>query len=140
MSPLFDDEQDLAERMLELGSRGFPVDDCIQLATALVRNQRGEMAEGAVRTLVGCFPEEELNRLVLQHVLRGMDPDFDYCEGLGVNVLAEKLLNLGFAPVERGWRVGWPGGQVLEDENLCRLALLAVWFKTMSESEAKPNF
>ena len=58
-----------------------------------------------------------------------------YCEGPGRNLLAKALNELGFKDVSTGWRVGLPDGEVLKGDDLCRLALLAVWLRQMRAEE-----
>jgi len=128
--PLFDD-QEIIDRVRELESREFPPDGCIEFAWALVKYSPGEVAAGAVRSLVDNFPDDRLNELVREHVVGGLVPGFDYCQGVHAGLLARELVDRGFDPVEGGWRVGWPGGAVLEGGDLCRLALLAVWLRRM---------
>ena len=132
------DDQDVRDYMRALEADGFPVDETVRVALVLVGHARGPEAEEAVRSLVARLPEGQLNNLVREHVIRHPNPDpkhdFDYC-GSGRSILAIDLVARGFDPVVSGWRVGWPGGKVLEGENLCRLALLAVWLRTMSDSE-----
>ncbi len=128
--PLFDD-QEIIDRVRELESKGFPPDACIEFAWALVKYSPGEVAEGVVRSFVERFPDDRLNELVREHVVHYPSPGLDYCQGDHAGLLARELAALGFDPVESGWRVGWPGGEVLEGDDLCRLALLAVWLRRM---------
>ncbi len=133
--PLFDD-QEIVDRVRELESREFPPDGCIEFAWALVKYSPGEVAEGAVRSLVENFPDDRLNELVREHVVRYPSPGFDYCEQFRGSILARELAALGFDPVESGWRVGLPGGEILEGNDLCRLALLAVWLRQMRQTSS----
>ena len=126
-------DEEILERVSVLESEGFPPDECIRYAEVLAKYCRGEVAEEAVRSLVENFPDDRLSELVREYVWRGLIPGFDYCEGPHANVLAVELAapRRGFSPVESGWRVGWPGSDVLEGNNLCRLAILAFWLRQM---------
>ena len=126
---LTDDE--IRERLAVFKSEGYPPDDCIQLAEYLVDYCRGEVIREAIDTLVENFPDDRLLELLPKHVDPSlMSPGVDYCHGQHRNHLAIALADDGFG-VRSGWRVTWEG-DVLKGEDLCRLALRAVWFRRIS--------
>ena len=125
--PLFAD-QEIVDRVRELESRAFPPVGCIEFAWALVNYSPGEVAKGAVRSLVENFPDDRLPDLVRKHVEPTLSSGVDYCAGVQSSTLGYALVRLGF-DVRSVWRVTWPGGEALEGDNICRLALLAVWLR-----------
>ncbi len=132
--PLFDD-QEIIDRVSELESKEFPPDGCIEFAWALVKYSPGEVAEGAVRSLVEEIPDDRLNELVRDHVVHYPSPGLDYCRRFRGSILARELHDRGYE-VESGWRVTWSSGEVLEGDDLCRLALLAVWLRRMRQTSS----
>ena len=121
-------DEEIHERLSVFESEGFPSNDCIYFAEYLAKYGRGKVTERAIRTLVENFPDDRLPELVRKHVAPTLSPGLDYCQGQRARVLAIALGNQGFN-VRSGWRIAWPGGETLEGENLCRLALLAVWLR-----------
>ena len=132
---LSDDE--IRERLSVFESEKFPPDDCIYFAEYLAKYGRGEVTGGAIRILVENFPDDRLPELVRKHVSPTLSSGVDYCTGLLASTLGYALTNLGF-DVRSGWRIAWPGGEVLEGDNLCRLALLAVWLRGIGQRGAGP--
>ncbi len=125
-------DEEIRARVSAIESEGFPPDDCIAYAEALAKSCRGEVTEGSIRTLVENFPDDRLLELVRKHVAPTLSPDVDYCAGVRGSTVGYALTRLGFN-VRNGWRVAWPGGEVLEGENICRLALLAVWLRGIQQ-------
>ena len=125
-------DEEIREHLSVFGSDGFPSDECIELAEVLAKYGRGEVTEAAIRTLVENFPDDRLRELVRKHVAPTLSSGVDYCAGVRASTLAYVLTSLGF-DVQKGWRVAWPGGEVLEGKNLCRLALLAVWLRGIQQ-------
>ncbi len=107
-----------------------------RFAEFIFNYQRGPAAEEAVRSILGALPVERITPLVRQYVLTEQAlGTVDYCLPEWTDVLGARLVEMGFGPVdlEGGvWRVGWPGGETLTGEQLCRVALLAVWLRKMS--------
>ncbi len=130
-TPIFEDDQEIIDCLADLESRDFPSDECGMFTWALVNHHSGEVAEGAVRSLVDNFTEDRLSALVDEHVVPHVVAGFDYCQA--TDILADELGKLEFE-VRTGWFISWPGGE-LEGDNLCRLALLAVWFRRMRAEE-----
>ena len=121
-------DEEIRARVSAIESEGFPPDECIEFAEVLAKYCRGKVTEGAIRTLVENFPDDRLPELVRKHVAPTLSPHVDYCAGVGVSTVGYALIKLGF-DVRSGWQVAWAGGEVLEGENICRLALLAVWLR-----------
>ena len=121
-------DEEIRERLSVFESEKFPPDDCIYFAEYLAKYCRGEVARGAIRTLVENFRDDRLLELVRKHVDPTLSPGGDYCAGVQASTLGYVLVRLGF-DVRSGWRVTWPGGELLEGDNICRLALLAVWLR-----------
>ena len=121
-------DEEIRARVSAIESEGFPPDDCIAYAEALVKSCRGEVTEAAIRTLVENFPDDRLPELVRKHVAPTLSSGVDYCAGVQASTLGYALVRLGF-DVRSGWRVTWPGGEALEGDNICHLALLAVWLR-----------
>ncbi len=88
--PLFGD-QEIVDRVRELESKQFPPDGCIEFAWVLVEYSPGEAAEGAVRSLVEEIPDDRLNELVRDHVVRYPSPGLDYCQRSRSRILAHEL-------------------------------------------------
>ena len=130
-------DDEVRERLSAFESEEFPSDDCIFFAEYLSKYCRGEVTEGAVRTLVGNFPDDRLPELVRKHLAPTLSSGVDYCEGQRARLLAIALGNQGFN-VRSGWRIAWPGGELLEGDNICRLALLAVWLRGIGQRGAGP--
>ena len=130
-------DEKIRERISVFESEEFPPDDCIFFAEYLADYCRGEVAKKAIETLVENFPEDRLPELVQKHAAPTLSPGVDYCTGLLASTLGYALTNLGF-DVRSGWRIAWPGGEVLEGDNLCRLALLAVWLRGIGQRGAGP--
>ncbi len=130
-------DEEIRERLSVFESGGFPSDECIEYAEVLAKYCRGEVAEGAIQTLVENFPDDRLPELVRKHVAPTLIRGVDYCTGVRASTLAYVLTNLGF-DVQKGWRVAWPGGEVLEGASICRLALLAVWLRGIGQRGAGP--
>ncbi len=130
-------DEEIHERLSVFESEKFPPDDCIYFAEYLAKYCRGEVTEGAIRTLVENFPDERLPELVRKHVAPTLSPGVDYCAGGRASSLGYVLTNLGF-DVRSGWRVSWPGGQLLEGDSICRTALLAVWLRGIGQRGAGP--
>jgi len=130
---LSDDE--VRERLSAFESEEFPSDDCIFFAEYLAKYCRGEVTEGAIRTLVENFPDDRLPELVRKYAEPTLGRGLDYCQGQRARVLAIALGNQGFN-VRSGWQIAWPGGKTLEGKNLCRLALLAVWLRGIRSRSA----
>ena len=126
-------DEEILARVSVFEAERFPPDECIEYAEVLAKYCRGEVTEGAIQTLVENFPDDRLPELVRKHVAPSLSPGVDYCQGQRRNVLAIALKVRGF-DVRSGWLVAWPGGGVLEGEDLCRLALLAVWLRGIQES------
>lgn len=114
------------------------VDDAerARFAQFIYQYQRGPAAEEAVRSILGALPDEYLDPLVREHVLTTQAlGNVDYCRSEWSAILAARLVELGFQPVDcHGgvWRVGWLGGETLTGEHLCRVALMAGWLRKMS--------
>ena len=121
-------DEEIRERLSVFESEKFPPDDCIYFAEYLAKYCRGEVTRGAIRTLVENFRDDRLSELVRKHVEPTLSPGADYCAGVQASTLGHVLVRLGF-DVRSGWRVTWPGGELLEGDNICRLALLAVWLR-----------
>ena len=104
----------------------------VQRAKEFVKYARGPVAEGAVREFVPRLPEESLNELVREYVVKHPNDRTDYC-GFAWHVVAEDLAERpGFKVVQGpGWNVKTPSGEELVGEKLCRLALLGVWLDAM---------
>ena len=136
MAEEFLSDEEILTRISAFESAGFPPDECIEYAAALAKYCPGDVAEGAIRSLVENFPDDRLHELVRKHVAPSLGPDIEYCQGLRANILAYALVDRGFN-VRSGWRVSWFGGDALEGENLCRLALLAVWLR--GDAVLKPS-
>ncbi len=130
-------DEEIHERLSVFESDGFPSNDCICFAEYLTKYGRGEVTERAIRTLVENFPDDRLPELVRKHVSPTLSPGVDYCEGVRASTLGYALIDLGF-DVRTGWRVTWPGGELLEGDNICRLALLAVWLRGIGQRGAGP--
>jgi len=130
-------DDEVRERLSVFESEKFPPGDCIYFAEYLARYCRGEVTRGAIRTLVENFPDDRLPELVRKHVTPTLSPGVDYCEGVRASSLGYALIRLGF-DVRSGWRVTWPGGELLEGDNICRLALLAVWLRGIGQRGAGP--
>ena len=130
-------DDEVRERLSVFESDGFPSNDCICFAEYLTKYGRGEVTERAIRTLVENFPDDRLPELVRKHVSPTLSPGVDYCAGVQASTLGYALTNLGF-DVRTGWRVSWPGGELLEGDNICRLALLAVWLRGIGQRGAGP--
>ena len=130
-------DDEIRERLSVFESEKFPPDDCIYFAEYLARYCRGEVTRGAIRTLVENFRDDRLPELVRKHVEPTLSPGVDYCAGVQASTLGYALIRLGF-DVRSGWRVTWPGGQLLEGDNICRLALLAVWLRAIGQRGAGP--
>ena len=136
MRPVLND-QDVRERMAWLTANGFPGTETVLRAKEFVKYSRGLVAEGVVRELVPRLPEESLNELVREYVMKNPDDHTDLC-GSAQNLVGIALVGIALAErpgfkVDRGpgWRVRTPSGEVLIDDELCRLALLGVWLNTM---------
>ena len=125
-------DEEIRERLSVFESEEFPSNDCIYFAEYLAKYCRGEVTEAAIRTLVENFPDDRLPELVRKHVAPTLSSGVDYCAGVRGSTLGYVLTNLGF-DVSPGWRVSWPGGEALEGENICRLALLAVWLRGIQQ-------
>ncbi len=125
-------DEEIRERLSVFESGGFPSNDCIYFAESLAKYGWGKVTEGAIRTLVENLPDDRLPELVRKHVAPTLSPHVDYCAGGRVSTLGYALTKLGF-DVRKGWRVAWPGGEVLEGENICRLGLLAVWLRGIQQ-------
>ena len=122
-------DQEILDRILAFESEGFPHDECIVYAEFLAKHCPSGVAKEAIGVLVKNFPDDHLGKLVRKHVAPSLDPEnVDCCQGPRASVLAIILKDRGF-DVRLGWRVTWTGGEVIEGENLCRLALLAVWIR-----------
>ena len=130
-------DEEIHERLSVFESEKFPPDDCIYFAEYLAKYCRGKATEGAIRTLVENFRDDRLPKLVRKHVAPTLSPGVDYCAGVGVSTVGYALIKLGF-DVRSGWQVAWAGGEVLEGENICRLALLAVWLRGIGQRGAGP--
>ena len=130
-------DEEIHERLSVFESEKFPPDDCIYFAEYLAKCCRGEVTRGAIRTLVENFRDDRLPELVRKHVTPTLSPGVDYCEGVRASSLGYALIRLGF-DVRSGWRVTWPGGETLEGDNICRLALLAVWLRAIGQRGAGP--
>ena len=133
---LSDDE--IRERLAVFKSEGYPPDDCIFFAEYLAKYCRGEVAEKAIRTLVEGFPYDRLSDLVRKHAVPTLAPGVDHCQGRPGNHIAIALKRRGIGATQdsAGWHLSWPmGDTALEGENLCRLALLAVWLGGMRSRE-----
>ena len=131
MMPMLTD-QDVRERMDWLTANGFPGTETVQRTKEFVKYARGPVAEGAVREIVPRLPEESLNELVREYVMKYPDDHTDYC-GSAQNLVAIDLderpgFDVFHGP---GWRVPTPSGEGLAGDELCRLALLGVWLNTM---------
>ena len=143
MEELLNDDV-ICERMQVLEAEGFPPEEAIRFARELVRYAPpGRVVREALERLVDMLPEDRLNNLVCEHVIRRPDRDGDYCSGSRRSVLAIELKERGF-DVQSGWEVKTPGGEVLKGDNICRIALLAVWLKesrirTAPESSPEPS-
>ncbi len=125
-------DEEIRERLSVFESEEFPSNDCIYFAEYLAKYCRGEVTEAAIRTLVENFPDDRLPELVRKHVAPTLSSSIDYCEGVRASTLGYALIDLGF-DVRSGWRVAWAGGEVLEGENICRLALPAVWLRGIQQ-------
>ena len=125
-------DEEIRERLSIFESEEFSSNDCIYFAEYLAKFCRGEVTEGAIRTLVENLPDDRLPELVRKHVAPSLSPDVDFCAGARSSTLWYALTRLGF-DVRTGWRVAWPGGEALEGENICRLALLAVWLRGIQQ-------
>ena len=125
-------DQDVRERMNWLTANGFPGTETVQRAKEFVKYARGPVAEGAVRELAPRLPEESLNELVREYVLKHSDDHTDFC-GSAPNLVAIDLAERPGFEVVQGprWRVETPSGEDLIGDELCRLALLGVWLNTM---------
>ena len=122
-------DEDILERVAAFKSEGFPPDLCIEYAEVLAKECSGRVTEDAIEILVEKFPDDRLSELVRKHVAPSLGPGVDHCQGSHGGPLAIALVGCGFE-VDSGWRLTWSDG-VLEGENLCRLALLAGWFRRM---------
>ncbi len=124
--------EEIRERLSVFEAEEFPPDECIRYAEVLAKYCRGEATEGAIRILVENFPDDRLSELVNKHVAPALSPD---CAKGPWNALAYALKDLGIETTHSttGWTVSWSGGDALEGENLCRLALLAVWFRGIQQ-------
>lgn len=130
-------DEEIRERISVFESEEFPPDDCIFFAEYLAGYCRGEVAKEAIATLVENFPDNRLLELLPKHVDPSLrSPGVDYCRGQHRNILAIALGKRDDFEVRSGWRVAWPGG-VLEGEDLCRLALLAVWLWQIDSTKPK---
>ncbi len=131
MMPMLTD-QDVRERMDWLTDNGFPGAETVVRAKEFVKYSRGPVAEGAVRELVPRLPEESLNELVREYVMKHPDDHTDYC-GSAQNLVGIALAERPGFKVDRGpgWRVLTPSGEGLDGDELCGLALLGVWLNTM---------
>ena len=123
-------DEDILERVAAFKSEGFPPDLCIEYAEVLAKECSGRVTEDAIEILVEKFPDDRLSELVRKHVAPSLGPGVDHCQGSHSGPLAIALTGRGFE-VHSGWRVTWPDGEVLEGDNLCRLALRAVWLRRM---------
>ena len=135
LDPVMSDA-DIRERLRDL--QGLEVDDVERAAFArfVYDYQRGPAAEEAVSSIIGALPEQHLEPLVREYVLPQQAlASVDYCQPEWTDVLASRLVERGFSPVdlEGGmWRVGWTGGETITGEQLCRVALLAEWLRKMA--------
>ncbi len=125
-------DQDVRERMERLTATGFPGTETVVRTKEFVKYSRGPVAEGAVRELVPRLPEESLNELVREYVMKDPDDHTDLC-GSAQNLVAIDLDERPGFDVFHGpeWRVLTPSGEGLAGDELCRLALLGVWLDTM---------
>ncbi len=133
MSQLDLSDGEIRERVSVFESEEFPPDDCIFFAEYLAKCQQGAVAEEAVQRLVDHFPEDRLSELVRKYAAPTLAPGLDHCQGYPGNHIAVALRDRGFeaAQSNTGWHVSWPGGDAVEGENLCRLALRVVWLRGM---------
>jgi hypothetical protein len=135
LDPLLSDAE-IRERLRSLEEPNFDHAERASFAEFLYDYQRGPAAEEAVRSILSVLPDDHLTPLVRKHVLSGQAlGNVDYCQPDWADVVAERLVEGGFQPVDReggGWRVGWPGGETLTGQQLCRIALLAGWLRKMS--------
>ncbi len=53
-------DEEIRERLSVFESEEFPSNDCIYFAEYLAKYCRGEVTEGAIRTLVENFPDDRL--------------------------------------------------------------------------------
>ena len=119
----------ISERMRVLEAGDFPPEDAIRFARELVRYaQPGRVVREVLERLVDMLPEDCLNSLVREHVIRHADQDSDYCSRSMHRIVAIELSKRGF-DVKLGWEVKTPGGECLKGDNICRTALLAVWLE-----------
>ena len=95
----------------------------------------GAVAEDGVRRLVPLLGKESLESMVRKHVVAWhAPPGTVYCRD--PKTVASRLADHGFSPVRNdgaGWTVGWGDGEVLAGEELCPIALLAVWLRRMQQ-------
>jgi len=133
--PALNDEE-LRERLRNLDESDADHAERTRFVRFVYQCQRGPAAEEAVRSILSALPDEHLGPLVREHVLASQAlGNVDYCRPEWTDVLAVRLIERGFQPVDREagvWRVGWPGGETLTGEQLCRLALQAEWLRKMS--------
>ena len=122
-------DEEILERVAVFRTEDFPP-DCIEYAEVLAKECSGKVTEDAIGILVEKFPDDRLSELVRKHVVPSLGPGVDHCQGSHSGPLAIALIGRGFE-VHSGWRVTWPDGEVLEGDNLCRLALRAVWLRRM---------
>jgi len=135
LDPLMSDAE-IRERLRSLDASSADDAERASFAEFLYDYQRGPAAEEAVRSILSVLPDEHLAPLVREHVLTGQAlGSVDYCQPEWTDVLAARLVEEGFQPVDQeggAWRVGWPGGETLTGDQLCRVALLARWLRKMS--------
>ena len=135
LDPVLNDSE-IRERLRSLDESDADHAERTRFVQFVYQYQRGPAAEEAVRSILSALPGEHLEPLVREHVLASQAlGNVDYCRSEWTDVLAVRLIERGFQPVDREagvWRVGWPGGETLTGKQLCRVALLAGWLRKMS--------
>lgn len=126
---LFDDDE-IVGRMERIQAAGFRDESCVLFAEELVHYARGDVAQDVIRRLTRRIPSHRLPDLLRTYVIRHARPGIDYAVPERANLLAIHLSERGFE-VRPGWQVEWPGHEVLDGPDLPRLALLAVWLRTV---------
>ena len=152
-------DEEIDEQLDQLEGSGFPAQETVRMAEALAHHAWGTRAERALERVLVELPRDQLNLLVSRHVMTRPDsPDIPDYTGRKQDVLARKVEELGLplydgedewvselptgTKLSLGYRAGDPdesdeGRLDSKGEALCRMALYAVWIRTMRKREGR---